>query len=69
MEGFGSPVGKLKGINLTIEDMSPRDLSAYDIYEEKVVTLEFEGNIKVSGEIVTGTRNLHGKILIIKFFM
>ena len=65
--GFGSPIGKLKGINLAIEDMSPRDLSAYDIYEEKAVTLEFEGNIKVSGEIVTGTRNLHGKILIIKF--
>ncbi|WP_430400190.1 aromatic amino acid hydroxylase [Flavobacterium sp.] len=66
-DGFGSPIGKLKGINIAIEDMSPRDLSAYDIYEEKAVTLEFEGNIKVSGEIVTGTRNLHGKILIIKF--
>lgn len=66
-EGFGSPIGKLKGINIAIEDMSPRDLSAYNVYEEKVVTLEFEGNIKVSGEIVTGSRNLHGKILIIKF--
>ena len=31
--GFGSPIGKLKGINLAIEDMSPRDLRAYDIYE------------------------------------
>ncbi|MPT36614.1 MAG: aromatic amino acid hydroxylase, partial [Flavobacterium sp.] len=49
-EGFGSPVGKLKGINLAIEDMSPRDLSAYAIFEGQVVTLEFEGNIKVSGE-------------------
>jgi phenylalanine-4-hydroxylase len=66
-EGFGSPIGKLKGINLTIEDMSPRDLSAYDIYEGKVVTLEFEGDIKVSGEIITGTRNIQGKILLIKF--
>ena len=66
-EGFGSPIGKLKGINIAIEDMSPRDLEAYNIYEERIVTLEFEGNIKVSGEIVTGTRNLHGKILLIKF--
>ena len=32
-EGFGSPIGKLKGINLHIEDMSPRDLKAYGIYE------------------------------------
>lgn len=66
-EGFGSPIGKLKGINLAIEDMSPRDLSAYDIYEGEQITLEFEGNIKISGEIITGTRNLQGKILLIKF--
>ncbi|MFY8068781.1 MAG: aromatic amino acid hydroxylase [Flavobacterium sp.] len=66
-EGFGSPIGKLKGINLAIEEMSPRDLRAYAIYEGEQVTLEFEGNIKVVGEIVTGTRNLQGEILIIKF--
>ena len=66
-EGFGSPIGKLKGINLAIEDMSPRDLKAYNIYEGEQITLEFEGDIKVTGEIVTGTRNLQGKILLIKF--
>lgn len=66
-EGFGSPIGKLKGINLAIEDMSPRDLKAYDIYEGKTATLEFEGNIKVVGEIVTGKRNLHGEIILICF--
>ncbi|MFG6687794.1 aromatic amino acid hydroxylase [Mariniflexile sp. HNIBRBA6329] len=66
-KGFGSPVGKLKGINLAIEDMSPRDLSAYHIYEEKTVTLEFEGGITVSGEIITGKRNLQGKIILISF--
>ncbi|WP_303319118.1 aromatic amino acid hydroxylase [Flavivirga abyssicola] len=63
--GFGSPIGKLKGINLAIEDMSPRDLSAYDIYEEQNITLEFEGGVKVSGEIITGKRNLQGKIILI----
>ncbi|WP_346882923.1 aromatic amino acid hydroxylase [uncultured Algibacter sp.] len=66
-EGFGSPIGKLKGINLAIEDMSPRDLNAYDIYEEKTVTLEFEGGIIVSGDIITGKRNLQGKIILISF--
>lgn len=66
-EGYGSPIGKLKGINLAIEDMSPRDLSAYDIHEGEQVTLEFEGDITVSGEIITGTRNIQGKILLIKF--
>ncbi|WP_395056582.1 aromatic amino acid hydroxylase [Flavobacterium sp.] len=66
-EGFGSPIGKLKGINLAIEDMSPRDLKAYDIYEAGKVTLEFEGNIIVSGEIITGSRNLQGEIILISF--
>jgi phenylalanine-4-hydroxylase len=66
-EGYGSPIGKLKGINLAIEEMSPRDLNAYAIYEGEQVTLEFEGNITVSGEIITGSRNLQGEILIIKF--
>ena len=67
LDGFGSPVGKLKGINLAIEDMSPRDLAAYDIFEEQKVSLEFEGGIKVSGEIITGKRNLQGKIILISF--
>lgn len=64
-DGFGSPVGKLKGINLAIEDMSPRDLRAYDIYEGENITFEFEGGITVKGEIITGTRNLQGKIILI----
>ncbi|WP_289024606.1 aromatic amino acid hydroxylase [uncultured Salegentibacter sp.] len=63
--GFGSPIGTLKGINLAIEDMSPRDLSAYGIYEGKKIELEFEGGINVAGEIITGTRNLQGKIILI----
>lgn len=66
-EGFGSPLGKLKGINLAIEDMSPRDLRAYDIYEGERVTLEFEGDVTVTGEIITGTRNIQGKIILISF--
>lgn len=66
-DGFGSPIGKLKGINLAIEDMSPRDLKAYNIYEGETIVLEFEGDIKVTGEIITGTRNLRGEIILITF--
>jgi phenylalanine-4-hydroxylase len=35
-DGFGSP-REIKGINLAIEDMSPKDLNAYDILESKTV--------------------------------
>jgi len=66
-DGFGSPIGKLKGINLAIEAMSPRDLKAYTIFEGQTITLEFEGDVKITGEIVTGTRNLKGEIILITF--
>ena len=65
--GYGSPMGKLKGINLAIEDMSPRDLKAYNIYEGETIALEFEGDMFLTGKIVTGTRNLMGKIILISF--
>lgn len=66
-EGFGSPIGKLKGINIPIENMSPRDLDAYGIYEGKTVTLIFEGGINVTGDVITGTRDLRGQIQLISF--
>lgn len=66
-DGFGSPIGKLKGINLAIEDMGPRDLKAYNIFEGEQITLEFEGGVIVTGEIITGTRNLKGEIVLITF--
>jgi len=65
--GFGSPIGRLKGINIPIEDMSPRDLKAYKIYEGEIVSLDFTGGINVTGKIVTGTRNLKGRIILITF--
>ncbi len=66
-DGFGSPIGKLKGINLAIEDMSPRDLKAYNIFEGQTITLEFEGGVIIKGEIITGTRNLKGEIILVTF--
>ena len=65
--GFGSPIGRLKGINIAIEEMSPRDLKAYNIFEGEVVSLDFVGGINVSGKIITGTRNLQGQIILITF--
>ena len=66
-DGFGSPVGKLEGINLAIEDMSPKDLEAYGIVEGKHTQLKFEGGILVEGIIITGMRDIMGKIQLISF--
>lgn len=66
-DGFGSPVGRLKNINMAIENMSPNDLEAYKIREGEMCKLEFEGGITVEGEVVTGVRNRKGKVLIVSF--
>jgi len=65
--GFSSPLGKLKSINLAIEDMSPVDLKAYNFYDGKRIAFEFESGIKVEGLNVTGFRNTLGKLLLIQF--
>ena len=41
--GFGSPVGKLEGINIAIEDMSPKDLEVYGIVKVKRPVLILKG--------------------------
>ncbi|QHI36812.1 Phenylalanine-4-hydroxylase [Kordia antarctica] len=65
--GFSSPLGKLKGINLAIEDMSPRDLKAYNFYDGERIAFEYESGIKVEGLNVTGIRNINGKLILIQF--
>ena len=47
--------------------MSPKDLEIYGIIEGKNVTLNFEGGIRVCGNIITGKRDLQGKIILISF--
>ena len=64
--GFSSPLGKLKNINLAIEDMGPIDLKAYNFYDQKWLSFEFESGIKVEGLNVTGIRNIYGKLMLIQ---
>lgn len=66
-KGFLSPLGKLKGINLAIEDMGPRDLQAYNFYDNERIEFTYESGIKVEGLNVTGQRNLNGKLMLIQF--
>lgn len=65
--GFLSPLGKLKGINLAIEDMGPRDLQAYNFYDNERIEFTYESGIKVEGLNVTGQRNINGKLMLIQF--
>ena len=64
--GFSSPLGKLKNINLAIEDMGPVDLKAYNFYDGKWLEFEFESGIRVEGMNITGIRNIYGKLMLIE---
>ena len=64
--GFCSPIGALKNINLPIEDMGPFDLKAYNFYDGKFLSFEFSSGIKVEGMNVTGIRNIQGKLMLIQ---
>lgn len=66
-QGFLSPLGKLKGINLAIEDMGPRDLQAYKFYDNERIEFTYESGIRVEGLNVTGQRNINGKLMLIQF--
>lgn len=65
--GFRSPLGKLKGINLAIENMSPRDLKAYNFYDGEYIEFEFESGITIAGNNITGMRNIKGELILIQF--
>ena len=48
-DGYGSPVGKIKGYDLPLEDFSRNDLKDIGIEENKKIKLEFESGIVVHG--------------------
>ncbi len=47
--------------------MGPRDLQAYNFYDGKPISFEFESGITVEGLNVTGIRNLRGELMLIQF--
>jgi phenylalanine-4-hydroxylase len=57
----------LKGINLAIEDMGPRDLQAYNFYDNERIEFTYESGIRVEGLNITGMRNIYGKLMMIQF--
>jgi len=46
--------------------MGPVDLKAYNFYDGKWLSFEFESGVKVEGLNVTGIRNIKGKLMLIQ---
>jgi phenylalanine-4-hydroxylase len=66
VEGFGSPVGKLKKSSTPLEFMTDGDLNALGILKSENCILEFESGVKVEGRLDEMTRR-DGKILVMRF--
>jgi phenylalanine-4-hydroxylase len=56
-DGFGSPVGKIKGISGEFETMSEGELSSNGIVTGNVILLEFDSGVKVDGRLEKITKH------------
>jgi len=66
-DGYGSPVGKLMGLDSILENMRLSELKAIGIAAGKHVNLEFESGVKVDGFLHRVRKNKYGKILLMTF--
>ncbi|MCB2202255.1 aromatic amino acid hydroxylase [bacterium] len=65
-DGFGSPVGKLRGIGQPIEKMTNGDLASHGIEPGKRVALTFESGITVDG-MLERVERANGKVILLVF--
>ncbi|WP_428330613.1 aromatic amino acid hydroxylase [Mucilaginibacter sp.] len=65
-DGFSSPVGKLKGHAMPLENLAVTELNYFGIEEGKTVVLNFESGITVNG-LVKSILSSNGKTQLITF--
>jgi phenylalanine-4-hydroxylase len=65
--GFGSPVGKLFGMDFSFVHAADAELSARGIVVGQVVTLRYESGVTVKGKVLGFVRAPSGALQIIKF--
>ncbi|MCQ6958103.1 aromatic amino acid hydroxylase [Mucilaginibacter aquariorum] len=63
-DGFSSPVGKLKGYEKSLEDLTPDELRYAGIETGKEISLTFESGITVSGKVADITTKNNKNVLI-----
>ena len=65
-DGFGSPVGRIKGTSTPLESLSDGDLASHGIATGKDVTLEYESGVIVKGRLDRVLRK-DSKIILMSF--
>jgi phenylalanine-4-hydroxylase len=64
--GFGSPVGKLKDADKSLEDYTTEDLVSAGFIVDQVIALVFENGIVVEGKLV-GQTYMEDKLILLSF--
>lgn len=67
IDGFGSPVGKLRGQETALEQMTMKQLSSLQIRPGEKVRLQFESGVEVNGFLSKIRRNRKGVIILMTF--
>jgi phenylalanine-4-hydroxylase len=67
VEGFSSPVGKLKNTRKPLENMSDEELALEGIEKDKTCCLNFEHGVVLEGFIKQILRSHAGKVIIVEF--
>ncbi len=65
--GYGTPIGLLKGKERIIEDMNLKELSKIGISTGNECNLEFESGVVVKGILHYIRKNKYGKVLLLSF--
>lgn len=66
-DGFSSPVGKWKNINILPEKLNASDLQKLGIIEGKNVHIEFESGVHVNGVLKSSTYAKNGNLMLLSF--
>ena len=65
--GFSSPIGKLKDVNTSLENMRIDDLAKIGVFPGEKAKLEFESGVLVEGILSNIHRNRYGTNMIMTF--
>jgi len=65
--GFSSPVGRLKNMSMTLENMSIDELMSLEIEVGKQLSLDFESGVNVKGKLINLSKNRKGLNMILSF--
>lgn len=64
--GFGSPVGKVQGIDKPFENLSSRELKELGIVVDSKVRINYESGVRIEG-VLSKIQRRNGKIIIMSF--